>query len=465
MEATVIEPTSLFERMVDRYIDITAWPAARKTAFLMVIALPFHLAFLLVTHLSLRSSDVIRVDDFEALQGVWLLGICATIVIAWWAGRRGGGAPWTVYLMIVAYGTPVALLVHAQGTWSTPFIVFFPQTILLLTLFYDARTGAYGLAYGTFLFLGLSAAELSGHLPYAPLFRERAIEAPLALPWVFTQAAFVMLVFLYYTSVLRFSEGARERQRQRLEIAHRELGDARARLEHFNELIRRYVPSQLAEHLLGGGSTGHERPERRRVTILSSDVEGFTQIADRLEPEDLAALLNEYLGEMARIAEEHGGMVEQFVGDGITVLFGVPIASDDRDHARRAVHAARAMQLRVGELQRRWLDDGMELLLRVRIGINTGIASVGSFGSTGRMTYSAVGTQTNLAARIQAHCPPGGVLVSHATWALVREQFSWIDRGELEVKGIHFPVHVHEMAGEAGGTPPERRWLFRSASN
>jgi class 3 adenylate cyclase len=455
MEATLTRSTPLFERMLDRYIDVTAWPVARKTAFLMAIALPFHLAFLLFSYLALRSFEPVRVGAFEALQVGWLLAVAATLGIAWWAGRHGAEAPWTAYLMIVAYGTPVVLLVHAQGTWSTPFMVFYPQALLLLTLFYDERMAGYGLAYGTLLLLGVSAAELSGLVPYAPLFRARDIGAPLALPWVTTQAAFVLLVFLYYTSVLRFSEAARERQRQRLASAYRELADARARLERFNEMIRRYVPSQLAEHLLSGGQTGHERPERRRVTILSSDVEGFTAIADRLEPEELAVLLNEYLGEMARIADENGGTVEQFVGDGITILFGVPIATDDRDHARRAVRTARAMQGRIGELQRRWFDAGLDVRVRARVGINTGVASVGSFGSAGRMTYSAVGTQTNLAARIQAHCPPGSVLVSHATWALVRDEFPCEDRGEIEARGIHFPVRVYELTGVVERERPE----------
>lgn len=406
--------------------------------------------FWLFSHLALRSFGAVRVDAFLRLQGVWMAGIAGTLVVAWWADRKGAEARWTAYLMMIGYGTPVVLLLHGLGTWSTPFMAFYPLAILLLTLFYDGQIGAHGMAYGTLLLVGVSVAELAGALPYATLFEQRSIEAPLALAWVSTQAAFVLLVFFYYTSILRFSETVRERQRTRLHAALRELEEARARLQRGNELIRRYVPSQLVEHLLAGGETGHERPARRKVTILSSDVEGFTQIADRLEPEELALLLDEYLSEMARIADEHGGTVEQFVGDGITVLFGVPAATDERDHARRAVETARAMQQRVAELERRWFDEGIDVGVRVRIGINTGVASVGSFGSAGRMTYSAVGTQTNLAARIQGHCPPGRVLVSHSTWALVRDRFAWLDRGEFEAKGLHFPVRAYELGDEAG---------------
>lgn len=101
----------------------------------------------------------------------------------------------------------------------------------------------------------------------------------------------MLLTFLYYSSVLQFSESARERQRERLDVALRELARARERLQRGNDLIRRYVPSQLADHLLSGDYTDRERPERRKVTVLFSDVQGFTELADRLEPEDLASLL------------------------------------------------------------------------------------------------------------------------------------------------------------------------------
>ena len=82
------------------------------------------------------------------------------------------------------------------------------------------------------------------------------------------------------------------------------------------------------------------------------------------------------------------------------------------------------------------------------MGINTGVASVGDFGSEGRTTYSAVGNQTNLAARIQTHCEPGRVLISHTTWALVKHEISCQERGEIQVKGLHYPVRIYEVEEE-----------------
>jgi class 3 adenylate cyclase len=224
-----------------------------------------------------------------------------------------------------------------------------------------------------------------------------------------------------------------------------ELREAKQRLERGNELIRRHVPRQLASQLLSGDYKEPEGPERRKLTLFFSDIKGFTPTADQLEPEELSNLLNEYLSEMADIANVYGATLNQFVGDGIMAFFGAPDVTNDRDHALRAVRMAVAMQERMAELGEKWFGEGLQTPLRIRIGINTGIASVGSYGSAGRVVYSAIGNQTNLAARIQEHCEPGHVLISHSTWGLVKDHIVWEERGEIEAKGIHYPVRVYDV--------------------
>jgi class 3 adenylate cyclase len=103
----------------------------------------------------------------------------------------------------------------------------------------------------------------------------------------------------------------------------------------------------------------------------------------------------------------------------------------------------------MSELGRKWFATGVQAPFRIRIGINTGTASVGDFGSEGRITYSAIGNQTNLAARIQVACEPGKVLISHPTWALVKDQIPCKERGEIRVEGLHYPVRVYEVDWEA----------------
>jgi hypothetical protein len=100
---------------------------------------------------------------------------------------------------------------------------------------------------------------------------------------------------------------------------------------------------------------------------------------------------------------------------------------------------------------KKWFEEGIQTPFRIRIGINTGTASVGNYGSAGRMTFSAIGNQTNLAGRIQSECEPGKVLIGHSTWALVKDEITCVDKGEIDVKGLHYPIRAYEVSGKSPG--------------
>jgi len=214
-------------------------------------------------------------------------------------------------------------------------------------------------------------------------------------------------------------------------------------IQRQGSLIRRYVPPAVAKSIEDGQESSIDRPQRRRVTVLFSDIVGFTHMADRLDAESLTQILNEYMAAMADLVEQHGGTLNEFSGDGLMAVFGAPDAMTPEDQAMNAVHAAQAMQAQLPSLNEQWLKLGIGEPLQIRIGINTGVLSVGSFGSAGRMTYTAIGLQTNIASRIQSHCQPGGVLLSDASWHLVKNRIDCEPRGEVECKGVHFPVKVY----------------------
>src|SRR5439155_17171780 len=125
---------------------------------------------------------------------------------------------------------------------------------------------------------------------------------------------------------------------------------------------------------------------------------------------------------MVLIAEQYGATVDKFIGDGLMIFFGAPLDPHEPNHAVRAVRMAMAMQHRIPALRERWRRRGFEEPLEIRIGINTGIASVGAFGARGRMDYTAIGRQVNLAARLQVACDPERILISHSTWVLVKDE-------------------------------------------
>ena len=214
-------------------------------------------------------------------------------------------------------------------------------------------------------------------------------------------------------------------------------------LENAARQIRRYVPAAVAEQILGGQGDAVDEPQRRKVSILFSDIVGFTDMADRLDPEDITEIVNQYMAAMSDIVDVHQGTVTDFIGDGLMAMFGAPLELSKEEQATQAVRAAQAMQQKLPALNANWRKLGLGEDLEIRIGINTGMASVGSFGSEGRMSYTAIGLQVNVAARIQSHCEPGGVLVSDSTYQLVKDEIDCEPRGEVDCKGVHYPVKVY----------------------
>lgn len=214
-------------------------------------------------------------------------------------------------------------------------------------------------------------------------------------------------------------------------------------IEQQRQLIRRYAPSSVVSRIeLGDRSVDH--PQRRRVTVFSSDVVGFTAMADRIDPEALALIIDDYLGEVSDLVERHGGTVTEFAGDGVMAIFGAPEERDPVDQVSSALAAARELQESLAIWSRGWHQHGTIEPTSARIGINTGVVSVGTFGSAIRATYTGIGLQMNIAARVQAQAEPGGILLSNTSWHLVKDLISCEPRGEVMVKGVHFPIQLYE---------------------
>lgn len=219
--------------------------------------------------------------------------------------------------------------------------------------------------------------------------------------------------------------------------------EAVARLDRASSL-KRYLPPSVVDDIIEGRRDLAPRTERRKITVLFSDVHGFTEATDGLEPEELARLLDEYLSAMSDIAFAAGATIDKFRGDGMMVFFGAPEPVEPRDGALRCIRMARDMCRVVGTLREKWFNEGYDWDLGVRIGINTGYATVGEFGSAERMDYTAVGTEVNLASRLEGCCETDSIVISHATWALVKGEVECKPLGSMELKGIHRPVRVYE---------------------
>ena len=438
---------SRYEWLVGRWLDVVTWSPAKKTALALGIALVFHVVVLSLALLAAVTWSPGLVDPVQLVRLAVIVVVCNVILLAvsFATARRGRDGRWTVYLLIFTYVPLQARFVSLFGTASTPWLGIPLLLILFIPVFFDPRAGRVAFAYFIAILLTMSVLELAGRIPFAPAMQLRSLDAQLTPGWYAAVYIVVFAVFAYVYVLVEFLVVAREVQQRRLEAAYHELTQAKALLERGTKLIRRYVPTQLAEQLLSATAESDGGHHRRTLTIFFSDIEGFTKIVDQIEPENASRMLNEYLSEMAAIAERFGGTIDKFVGDAVMILFGAPGPPHVPEHAVSAVKMALAMQARAAELASKWFNEGVETPFRVRMGINTGPASVGSFGSTGRMDYTAIGNQVNLAARIQTHCTPGSVLISHSTWGLVKDQVDCTEIGDVRVKGLHYPVKVYEV--------------------
>lgn len=201
-----------------------------------------------------------------------------------------------------------------------------------------------------------------------------------------------------------------------------------------------YTPKHLAEKILTTKSA--LEGERKQVTVLFTDISGFTSLSERLDPEDVHQLMTRAFELMLAEVHRYEGTVNQFLGDGIMALFGAPIAHED--HGQRAVHAALGIRKALQGYQEE-LRDRQGMSFQVRQGLNTGLVVVGSIGSDLRMDYTAVGDTTNVAARLQQVADPGRIVISEGTHRLVGGYFHTRPLGELALKGKVEPVRAWEV--------------------
>jgi adenylate cyclase len=208
-----------------------------------------------------------------------------------------------------------------------------------------------------------------------------------------------------------------------------------AQLERLGRLKRFFSPA-LAEAILAGGADDPLKTHRREIAVVFLDLRGFTAFAETAEPEEVMGVLREYHAEMGRLILEHEGTLERFTGDGMMVFFNDPVLVPDA--AARAVRMAVAMRTRVSELMGKWRKQGFELDLGV--GIAQGYATIGAIGFEGRLDYGAIGTVTNLAARLCGEAKPGQILASRRVAAQLEGEIEVEDVGDLTLKGFQRSV-------------------------
>ena len=215
------------------------------------------------------------------------------------------------------------------------------------------------------------------------------------------------------------------------------------------ENLSRFLPRQVVDRVIESGETAL-LPVQREVTILFSDIRGFTTLSETLPPQQVLELLDDYFGHMTQIVMARGGMVNKFLGDGMMACWGVPDHSED--HAEQAMRAALDMRTKLVELNA-WREQHGKQPLRVGIGLHTGVVAAGMLGGTQQHEYTIIGDAVNVASRVEGLTKAVGVdiLVSESTWKRGGAGFHAELMGEEQVKGRKEAVVLYSLKGRGPG--------------
>ncbi len=320
-------------------------------------------------------------------------------------------------------------LLHGQGLQAAP--SWFALTVLVVLCLASAGTfmlfRSYPVKFGVTLglavaYYGLVAHAFEGHARWLEL-----VFPEVALALTFGTAATVEYV----------TEG---KQRRLMRAA-----------------FDKYMSSEVVEEIMRNPEAIKLGGEKKEISILFSDIAGFTTISEKMTPEDLVALLNRYLSAMTTIIKTtHRGNVNKYLGDGIMALFGAPL--DDPKHASLACYAALDCQAELARLRRIWMEEGLPEI-GARIGINSGPCIVGNMGSEERMEYTVTGDSVNLASRLEGASKYYDtlILIGQRTAELAQNDVEVREIDLLRVKGKKEPVVVFELLGRNGQVAEEKR--------
>ncbi len=231
-----------------------------------------------------------------------------------------------------------------------------------------------------------------------------------------------------------------------LTIAFNQMANDLQHKELIKSAFKRYVSSQVLDQIIAdpdflkklGG-------ERKILTVLFSDIRGFTPLSEALAPEEVITLLNDYLDGMTEIIFFNNGIIDKFIGDAIMAVWGaLQVNMTPAEQAYYAVKAAVEMQKKLTELQVKWTSLGRKTI-NVGIGINTGAVVVGNIGSTQRIEYTVIGDNVNIAARMEENAKPGQTLISDTTYNLIKYYVEANKLAPMKVKGKSKLLHVYEV--------------------
>ena len=226
-----------------------------------------------------------------------------------------------------------------------------------------------------------------------------------------------------------------------------ELREKSTMMEGISNQLAKYIPPQIHEALFTGKVDTEIKTRRRKLTVFFSDIKNFTSTSENMQPEDLTKYLNEYFSEMTKIAVKHGATIDKYIGDSMMVFFGDPETKGEKEDARTCIEMALEMQERMIELRAKWSQEGFAEPFEIRMGVNTGYCNVGNFGSDQRLTYTIIGGEVNVAARLESVAEVNGLYMSYETYAHVQDMVDVEQKEAIKMKGINRDIRIYSVKG------------------
>lgn len=249
--------------------------------------------------------------------------------------------------------------------------------------------------------------------------------------------------FLYSRSLKKDKELLEHKVEERTDA----LNKSHDRLNRISKSLSKYLSPQVKEIIFNELDELQLRTARKKLTIFFSDVKNFTQITEKMEPEEISDILNNYFEEMNIIALKYNATIDKFIGDAIMIFMGDPTTQGEKQDALNTVSMAIDMKAKMKQLRTKWFEMGIENPFRIRVGINTGYCTVGNFGSDSKMEYTILGSPVNLASRLESLAQIDEILISYETYALIKDKINCEEMNSIDVKGFRDKVKTYKVIG------------------
>ena len=379
------------------------------------------------------------IDSFAQSNSIVLLGWVVLLLIALWLRRRSPDSNFFAHIVVQVTAAQTALYGYFFGTVTNPMAILFGMALGAFNfLLFQTSVALPWLGTYIFFTVGLMLASWFGIIPYAPFFTEAPFVEGKIDVWYWSITLFflimtlVVMLFLIWFIVVRWR-------------------DRETKVEEMTTLLKkmfgRYLSTEVMTSLIENPLTLELGGERRKVTIMMTDLRGFTALSERLEPERVVQMLNAYFEVMVDLVIQYNGTINEIMGDALLVVFGAPQEMQDR--APRAVACAIAMQNAMAKVNEENRTRGLPEL-EMGIGLNEAEVIVGNIGSSKRSSYTVIGSGVNMASRIESYTIGGQVLISESVKREIGEILRIDDKKEVMPKGSETAIIVYEVGGIGG---------------